>query len=209
MIDFIKSNDLKKYISMKLNKSVLEITSDDIQKIVDISFNSTGLAGNETDYIFDDLIYFNNLSRFSLTNYEITEDKIKILNQLSNLKFLQFEDCSFFMCESNLKSVENLHFNKCTNVPIENIDFSNVKTFSFNSFLDEKSYIDISNFNCISRFENVSLNNCLIDNIELFLTNENIKSINLDASSNYSDNFVEKLKDRDVKISTKSFYILS
>ena len=130
-INFL-SNDFENYLLKKLNVS--EITTEELNKVKEISLNAIGNNGIKNDYDFRDFEKLKNLKYISLQNFIIKNYETNEINRCQKLEGLQFSNCI-------LKSKSRLQGN------IEKISFDNCKRlrFKYVSILKKLKIINFSN----------------------------------------------------------------
>ena len=113
----LKSNELKEYVYLELNKNKKDpIYDDDLNEITSLYLNKLDLIGEPTDITIYDLIFFKNLKECTISNMNISDQELGVLNRLSNLESLQLNDCNFSTKIKVELNIKNLIINKCENV---------------------------------------------------------------------------------------------
>ena len=188
----IKSQDLKKILINKLKKYSEEIIYDeDLKKVKDIAINRYNLALKNTDINISELIFLTNLQSCIISNFEITDKDIMVLNNLKNLKTIQFTNCNFVNCSTVLNiNVNYLIIETCK---------INLDIFSENKNLEKLIIIgyDKLDINTIKKFSNVKemyLQECWISNIQNIINFAQLQHINLERSQIESLEILEKLQ---------------
>ena len=89
----LKSNELKEYVYLELNKNKKDpIYDEDLNEITSLYLNKLDLIGEPTDITIYDLIFFKNLKECTISNMNISDQELGVLNRLSNLESLQLND---------------------------------------------------------------------------------------------------------------------
>ena len=92
----LKSNELKEYVYLELDKNPKEpIYDEDLNEITSLYLNKLDLIGEPTDTTIYDLIFFKNLKECTISNMNISDQELEVLNKLSKLESLQLNDCNF------------------------------------------------------------------------------------------------------------------
>lgn len=205
----LKSDELKEFICLKLGKkSNNAIYDEDLLKITEISLNGLDLIGNPTDISIYDLIFFKNLTTLYISNKQISDRELDIINKLSNLRFLQLNNCVFSdnkkmevalsglvinNCQkvkiniySDIKTLETLHIINCDNVDISGISsLSNlVKLFLQNLILEE-----INEVQDLKRLEYLNLNGSRIKDLEKIYKMPNLQIDNEEIYGIYDEEY--------------------
>ena len=109
----LKSNELKEYVYLELNKNKKDpIYDEDLNEITSLYLNKLDLIGEPTDITIYDLIFFKNLKECTISNMNISDQELGVLNRLSNLESLQLNDCNFSNKIKVELNIKNLIINK-------------------------------------------------------------------------------------------------
>ena len=182
----LKSKDLKEYIYLQLHKKNNEpIYDEELFQITDIHLNSIDFIGNQTDVTIFDLIFFKHLKNCTLTNMNISDKEIEILNSLTNLEFLQLNNCSFSNSKKLQLNLSDLVICDCSSVQIsiytqieslkslrivncENVDFTGISKMENLSkvFLQNLNLDEINEISHIKALTYLNLNGSTINNLD-------------------------------------------
>ena len=147
----IKTESIIDIIELQLNKTINNITKDDLNKVSYLRISQSDLKGiREVD--FNDLDYFSNIKELSIEGCMIST---LVLNKLTNLK--QLSKLSFINCDfidipndyfENLKIEELVLINDLglSNIHFSNINVLTIKNITFNFTLDNVNVLDISSY---------------------------------------------------------------
>lgn len=193
----LKSNELKEYIYLELNKNKAEpIYDEDIAEITELQLNTLDLIGEPTDITIFDLVFFKNLKTLTLINMNITDQEINILNKLQNLNFLQFSECTFSNNKKLKLNLIDLVIDECSNVSMNNWN----EIFTLKS-LHIVNCNDV-NLKGIENFKNLSevyLQNLNLDNIDEIQEMINLKYLNLNGSEINNLDKIKKMKNIEIE----------
>lgn len=174
----LENKKLRKIIAIKLGKMPYEeISSNDLEKITEITLNARLLNGAESGIILDSLALFPNLKKLKLSNYRISPKAIELVSSLQFLEDLEIfgaefeKDINFAPLEQQLLK---LKFYNC--LPI---------TFAYpkiNEIWLSNTDIDFSVID-LSRAKKITILNSTIKNIHDLTDFSNIENINFDGST--------------------------
>ena len=174
----LENKELRKIIAIKLGKMPYEkISSNDLEKITEITLNARLLNGAESGISLDSLTLFPNLKKLKLSNYKINQTAIELA---SSLQFL--EDLEIFGAEFD----KNITF-----APLEQqllkLKFYNCLPITFaypkiNEIWLSNTDIDFSVID-LSRAKKITILNSIIKNIHDLTDFSNIENINFDGST--------------------------
>ena len=111
----INNKTLREYLEIILNKKIIDINAENLNKIETISFSAKDILGKENALYFDDLLKFPHLQTLIIDRVFLHQKEIKILKQLKKLQTLIFTNCVFDN-ENDLSVLDNisdLEFEKC------------------------------------------------------------------------------------------------
>lgn len=157
----LKSPKLKQYIQRILNKKTDEpITDDDLKSISSLKLNKEQLD----DINIQDLIFFENLQSLSLSDINIGQKEVSILNKLQKIQTLSISNAKI-----NLEQVQYL------NTSLENIIFVNCEG------------VNVQNFNSNKTLSSLTIVNCKNIQLDDIYSLENLKEINLPNNQDLED----------------------
>ena len=203
----LKNKELERYVLFSTNKNTLSL--DDLLSIKKVTLDAVTIDNKYDPIYFADLEYFRNLESLYIANTKITEEDLKYIYTLPNLKLLSLSNCTINTLDNinYLKSLEKLYLSnlkysnidsigniellkelKITGTDIISIDF--IKELKYLTALDI-SYSSISNLDIIKELislEKLSIRDIQNINIEEILLLPNLKEIYI------SDDKVESIK---------------
>lgn len=177
----LKSNELKEYVYLKLDKDKhIPIYDEDINQFKDITLNGLDLLDEPTDVTIFDLIFFTNLEICTFINMNISEKEIDVLNNLKKLEFIQFSNCVFPKDKKvKLEKVKKIVFDDCPKVEISNyIDCKQ---------LDVLKIVNCDNiiFDGLEKCSNIRelyLQNLELSNVDIVNELKNLEYLNLNGT---------------------------
>ena len=176
----LKSNELKEYVYLELNKNKKDpIYDEDLNEITSLYLNKLDLIGEPTDITIYDLIFFKNLKECTISNMNISDKELAILNRLSNLESLQLNDCNFSNKTKVELNIKNLIINDCENVNISL--YEDIKTLSRLQIANCKN-INLKGISKLSNLSEILLQNISMNNIDEILGVKSLKKLNLNGS---------------------------
>ena len=177
----LKSNELKEYVYLELNKNKKEpIYDEDLNEITSLYLNKLDLIGEPTDITIYDLIFFKNLKECTISNMNISDQELGVLNRLSNLESLQLNDCNFSNKIKVELNIKNLIINKCENVNMSL--YEDVKTLKRLQIVNCKN-INLKGISKISNLSEILLQNVSMDNIDEIQGLKSLRKLNLNGST--------------------------
>lgn len=182
----IKTTSIIDVIEMSLNKTIDNITIDDLDKIKYLMINRVDYD-DVLDVDSNDLKLFKNLEELSINNCMIDEEFINNIKELVKLNKISFINCDFVDDATNY--FNDLLINELvldSNIGINNITFSNIHKLVL--------------INCSF--------NCVINNVDI-LDITRSKDINIDLEkSNYHDLIISREHNIDNYLFIKSRIII-
>ena len=157
----LKSNELKEYVYLEQNKKD-PIYDEDLNEITSLYLNKLDLIGEPTDITIYDLIFFKNLKECTISNMNIYDKELAILNRLSNLESLQLNDCNFSNKTKVELNIKNLIINDCENVNISL--YEDIKTLSRLQIVNCMNNID--EILGVKSLKKLNLNGSKIENLD-------------------------------------------
>ena len=205
------SNDLKEYISNKINKPIDELEEADLLEIKRIMLKSKNIFEEQTDYNIKDLEKLENVVDCIVFLFSISEEEMGIINKLQKLEFLSLDNCKISLDKIELnKNIQNLFIDNCEF--IENIAISGkgLKNIKILGNLDEKREIDITNFNNLESLENLEIHYYNVSGVENILNfAPKLKRLNLNGSNiENQEQVILKLKEK-MEITTEKYFHLN
>ena len=204
----IESEDLKKYISSLLNKSLDEITEEDLKEIDFINLKKMNVFYQETDCVISDLIQLKNLKVCTLFKFNMTESDVKSINMLPKLESICFDFCEFNEIDLLMnKSIKRVYFNMCNGISLKQLKEFSTESLTIIGDENIKKELDINDMKKTDNLKRLSLNNYKIKNIGIIIDiAPNIEYINLDGSI-INETELNKIKEK-VEISNKEKFLL-
>lgn len=210
MLDFLKSNDLKNDMARILKKDVSNIDENDLSIIKEISLKKQNIFDERMDYNISDLQYLNGLEYCTISGFDIFDEDISILNNLSTLEYLKFDFCKFMLDMSTINNtnLKELLLDKCEKTRIGFVTSPNLIRLQCVGFKEEWNTLDFGESIYLNELNNLSINNYQLKNVTKILENwTNLKKINFDGSK-IPENEIEKLSSTEIEISNKSAFYL-
>ncbi len=188
----IKNKYLKKLIGYELNKNENSVIDrEDLRKVKTIAINRYDLLGQGTNIELADLFFLTNLESCIISNYRITEKDIASLNDLTNLKTLQFSYCDFYHVMSKLNlNLNYLILETCKNVSLD--------IFSENRMIEKlriiHDNIDIREIEKFNQIRRLYLQKCEISNANRITNLKQLQYINLEKSTMDNEDILRILR---------------
>lgn len=157
----LKSNELKEYLYLKLNKNRnTPLYDNDINAVEYLTMNGLDFLDEPTDITLFDLVFFNNLRECSILNKEISSKELDILKNLKKLNYLQLSNC---------KLPENI------DLGVEQLIIDGCSGFSFENYKQKEKIKELRIINC----EDIDMKGAaqLKNLTKLYLQNLNLKDI--------------------------------
>ena len=174
---------------MELNKNKKDpIYDEDLNEITSLYLNKLDLIGEPTDITIYDLIFFKNLKECTISNMNISDKELAILNRLSNLESLQLNDCNFSNKTKVELNIKNLIINDC-----ENVNNAITDILDKDDYIKEQYFLEVSSTGVEKM---IRKDKHLKENIGEYITIKLFKPIN-----NFKE-YVGKLKSFDDQIIT-------
>lgn len=172
----INNKTIELYVSTILNKSINDITNEDLSKIEHLPIDISTIDNKKCDFSF--IMMFPNLKSVSVSNGIIKDSNINILASNNSIIKYTFTKCRLENEKSiyKLDNTLSLSFIKCY---MENYDFLQ----SFHQ-LKELSIIDPYNETIIdlktiksNNLESLSIENCVVEHFDLVRSFEKCKEM--------------------------------
>lgn len=192
----IKNETLNQNLEIILNKNRQNITAEDLSKIEGICFSKVDKTG-EQSYSFEELLSFPNLSRLTVTATFVTNEDIRMLSNLPNLKSLEFTKCVLAddIDYSELTTVENLSISRSFINNYHSLASANglkslVLFFPYN---EDEADLDINDIHSEETLEQLTLEGCDIANPTSFSRFSKLRTLNLLSTTVQHFDFVNYL----------------
>ncbi len=170
-------DEVDKLIKLNLKKYDGILSDSDLKLVKELNLTNKTFSGKSKNINLDFLRFTNNLEKISIQYFDIGNNVIDILNSLNNLYSIEFSFCKFnFKNNLENKKLQSIYINCCSVK-----DYSKIKlTKSFTIIGENKLNLKILENK--SNVENLSLNNCNINNFKYIKDFYNLKILNLDGS---------------------------
>ena len=157
----IKSQEIDKYIhNVLFKRNNEELTDEDLKKIKKIVLSGRTVNGEKIVYDFSDLIQLENIESCTLEFFDITDEIVSILANLTKLKTLTLNHCKLMLKEIKNGSISSLiishtdiselaKLKECSN--LEMIQFISVGCIDINHFSEVKSLKNVYIYNSEAR----------------------------------------------------------
>ncbi len=177
----LKSNDLKEYVYLKLEKDRKQpIYDTDLNKITEVYLNALDFLGDKTDITIYDLVFFKNLKVCYLKNLMISDKEVDIINNLKKLECLQLTNCEFTGEKMLNMNIDFLALDKCDNVNISiYTELENLKSLQLLNCIN----VNIEDISKLENLEELYLNNLNMDDINEVCKLKKLKYLNLNGSN--------------------------
>ncbi len=170
-------DEVDKLIKLNLKKYDGILSDSDLKLVKELNLTNKTFSGKSKNINLDFLRFTNNLEKISIQHFDISNNVIDILNSLNNLYSIEFSFCKFnFKNNLENKKLQSIYINCCSVK-----DYSKIKlTRNFTIIGENKLNLKILENK--SNVENLSLNNCNINNFKYIKDFYNLKILNLDGS---------------------------
>lgn len=170
-------DEVNKLIKLNLKKYDGILSDSDLKLVKELNLSNKTFSGKSKNINLDFLRFTNNLEKISIQYFDIGNNVIDILNSLNNLYSIEFSFCKFnFKNNLENKKLQSIYINCCSVK-----DYSKIKlTRNFTIIGENKLNLKILENK--SNVENLSLNNCNINNFKYIKDFYNLKILNLDGS---------------------------
>lgn len=199
----IKSKNFEEAINIELNRSIGDkIEKEELDKIKNITLNQYDLSSKKTDVDLKELELLENLENLLLTNFEIDDTIVTILNSKNKLKNLQFTDCKFANSISFKTPFQYFVMDDCEN--LEESTFPNAKIIRV---IGKKNF-DLQKIKECKNVKKLYLQNCTIINFKAIKEFDNLTYLNLDGSKLDDTELLEEIK-QNIEVDKKEkYYVL-
>lgn len=181
-----------------------------------LTLNQFNIVGDKIEVDFNIIKKYKNVEEIILKNFDITDEKIDIINSFDKIKKVALINCKMYNVNVSLK-VETLELDNCilnkrifsNNIKYlyiqncDNIDINDLICLNLKTLLIECTKI----YNLIKIEEITSLENLYLNEIELnqdinYTKLINLKKINLDGSKIFDkENYLKQFKNQNIEIS--------
>lgn len=189
----ITTKSIKDNLEVQLNKSIKNISKEELLKIKNITINRIGFGGQIQEIDYNDVLFFNNLEELNIFNCMIDKllmvnilklKKLKIL-KIYNSDFVDFIDDTF----SNL-NLEELTISNCLGmkgVMLKNLKYLDLKNINIDFVIKDVNTLNISN-------TDANINALNLINVKKIIISE--KSYNRVRNLNNLDSDIVVINDR-------------
>lgn len=193
-------DEVDKLIKLNLKKYDGILSDSDLKLVKELNLTNKTFSGKSKNINLDFLRFTNNLEKISIQHFDISNNVIDILNSLNNLYSIEFSFCKFnFKNNLENKKLQSIYINCCSVK-----DYSKIKlTRNFTIIGENKLNLKILENK--SNVENLSLNNCNINNFKYIKDFYNLKILNLDGSV-FDEKNLQNLN-RNIEISNLERYL--
>lgn len=193
-------DEVDKLIKLNLKKYDGILSDSDLKLVKELNLTNKTFSGKSKNINLDFLRFTNNLEKISIQYFDIGNNVIDILNSLNNLYSIEFSFCKFnFKNNLENKKLQSIYINCCSVK-----DYSKIKlTRNFTIIGENKLNLKILENK--SNVENLSLNNCNINNFKYIKDFYNLKILNLDGSV-FDEKNLQNLN-RNIEISNLERYL--
>lgn len=193
-------DEVDKLIKLNLKKYDGILSDSDLKLVKELNLSNKTFSGKSKNINLDFLRFTNNLEKISIQHFDISNNVIDILNSLNNVYSIEFSFCKFnFKNNLENKKLQSIYINCCSVK-----DYSKIKlTRNFTIIGENKLNLKILENK--SNVENLSLNNCNINNFKYIKDFYNLKILNLDGSV-FDEKNLQNLN-RNIEISNLERYL--
>ncbi len=193
-------HEVNKLIKLNLKKYDGILSDSDLKLVKELNLSNKTFSGKSKNINLDFLRFTNNLEKISIQYFDIGNNVIDILNSLNKLYSIDFSFCKFnFKNNLENKKLQNIYINCCSVK-----DYSKIKlTRNFTIIGENKLNLKILENK--PNVENLSLNNCNINNFKYIKDFYNLKILNLDGSV-FDEKNLQNLN-RNIEISNLERYL--
>lgn len=177
----ITNQKLKNYLEYELNKEQDEpIYIEELDNITQVTINGKSIDGDTIYKTISDLKYFKNLKNCMIKDFQITDNEIEIINNLSRLEKLHFDNCKFENKYAKINlDIERLILSFCKDVNMKVFNISNsIKYLRITS----GDKIDLENIEYFTKIEKLYLQSIIIKDLEIISKLKELKYLNLNGS---------------------------
>ena len=176
----LKSNELKTYVYLKLNKDEnTPLYDEDLNEIEVVHLNALDFLDEPTDVEICDLVFFKNLKNCYLSNMYIKDEDLEILNRIKSLESLQLNNCSFSNNKKMNLNLLSLIVNKCKDIKFK--IFDNLVTLESVRIVNCDN-VELSGISKLSNLKKLYLQNLKLNQIDEIKDLKELEYLNLNGS---------------------------
>ena len=108
---------LDKQIKVLFGKSFSEMSDEEKVQITEITLPYKNFSGELTGVSISELLQFPALKKCLISGFELNDDDLEVLKQISTLRGIQFSSCDFSDITEALGDVEVVVIDNCSNIP--------------------------------------------------------------------------------------------
>ena len=191
----IESRKLKEILQNILE--IEEITENDLKKIENISLNKKKLNGKENDIELKEIEKIPNLKTIVISNFEINNQILEILNNHKKLGIVQFSRCKFREIIPINKNIKYIVIDKCQDFKWDLINNNEIVRI-----IDAK--VEFSGRENLNKTKELYLQKCAIQNSIKLCEYPKLKVLNLDGSK-FEKDIINNMS-KNIKLSWKDTY---
>lgn len=170
---------LDRQIRFYFGKSFDEMNEEEKTQITEITLPYKDFNGNVTGVSIAELSKFPNLKKCLISGFEITDDDIEVLRELSTLRGIQFSGCDFSEVKTNLGELELVVIDGCRNIPKSMLQ-ANPKLRLFRA--TNQNFFDVECLKGCVSLEEVYLQRSTLVNLLELMNLRGIRLVNLNGS---------------------------
>lgn len=175
----IKNEKLKKFLEYNLNKQINEsFYITELNTIFNLTLINDSSNFEHND--LSDLLNFNKLKNCTIKDFIINDNSIKILNKLTELETLHFDNCTFKLSQETLSlKLNKLIFSFCNYVNLNIIKSKDTITYLRITSGNNINLDFIENFTGLNH---LILQSIIINDISFINSLKDLKELNLNGS---------------------------
>ncbi len=175
----LKNEKLKKFLEYNLNKQINEsFYITELNTIFNLTLINDSSNFEHND--LSDLLNFNKLKNCTIKDFIINDNSIKILNKLTELETLHFDNCTFKLSKETLSlKLKKLIFSFCNDINLNIIKSKDTITYLRITSGNNINLDFIENFNGLNH---LILQSIIINDISFINSLKDLKELNLNGS---------------------------
>lgn len=175
----LKNEKLKKFLEYNLNKQINEsFYITELNTIFNLTLINDSSNFEHND--LSDLLNFNKLKNCTIRDFIINDNSIKILNKLTELETLHFDNCTFKLSKETLSlKLKKLIFSFCNDINLNIIKSKDTITYLRITSGNNINLDFIENFNGLNH---LILQSIIINDISFINSLKDLKELNLNGS---------------------------
>lgn len=192
----ITSKELRQCICLRTGKFYFEdVTEEEIMQIQEMDFRGIKFNGEPTDIELEYLRLFPKLASLAISDFTISEEELKVIAELKNLKRIQFNNCEFSeeLISKLPQEFEEFILMGCENM--QNLTFPKAKVITVKGGDVYFNKIDFDNTRALY------LQNTVIKNATDIEKYEKLEVVNLDGSRIYT---IDGKEVSEIKVSNRT-----